>query len=396
MNRTRPLLPLLPLLPVAVLSLVACDGPPDALEPEPVAAPADAGTGPAVDAGPAASLPDASLPDASLDDKGPDAGSPEPEPTPEPVPEPEPGPSPEPEPEPSPEPEPTPEPEPPPPGSAGCGLTPPAGEDWSVDHDGKERAFRVELPNGYDPNAPTPVVVSLHGHLVSNNIHRLMTGFTPVAHQEGFVIVYPAGTTSLAPSWNAGACCGVGQLNDEDDVGFIDKMLDDLEAKLCVDKKRIFVNGLSNGGFMSYRLACESADRFAAMSAVAGVTGILGCNPSRPIPVLHFHGDDDQIVPYEGNFAISYLSAPTNASNWALRNGCGLTPSVTFAEDDVVCETYSGCDEGADVTLCTIAGMGHQWPGSIIPLVGENFGENTDTISATAMMWDFFAAHPMP
>jgi polyhydroxybutyrate depolymerase len=274
--------------------------------------------------------------------------------------------------------------------SSGCGLAPEEGT-WTIEHDGSTRTFHVRLPAGYDADVPTPVVVSLHGRAVNASSQELVSGFTSKADAEGFIVVYPEGTGNV-PTWNAGLCCGEAMNNDGDDVGLLNAMLDELDARVCVDSARVYANGLSNGGYMAYALACEASDRFAAVASVAGPNLWSPCEPEQPIGVFHFHGTADNIVAYDGN-GVSSLSVDGNMSSWADRNGCESAGSVFLEDDDVVCEEWTGCSGGAEVKLCTINGGGHQWPGGgSIPFLGPN----TDTIDATDMMWSFFEQHARP
>jgi polyhydroxybutyrate depolymerase len=272
-----------------------------------------------------------------------------------------------------------------------CGRPPPQGGAWTVMHEGVARTFHVRLPSSFDNEQPTPLVLSFHGRAVNAALQEAGSGFTATGDAEGFIVVYPEGL-GAQPSWNAGACCGESMQENVDDVGFVDAMLDRLESELCIDTARVYANGLSAGGYMSYALACERADRFAAVASVAGMTAVFPCSPARPIPVLHFHGTDDAIVPYEPTSGFSAMSVDNQINAWAERNGCAGPPSVFLNEEDVLCERYDSCNDGAEVALCTIDGGGHQWPGGVsIPFLGAN----TDAISATQMMWDFFSAHAL-
>ncbi len=271
----------------------------------------------------------------------------------------------------------------------GCGL-PISGNEftWSVTVDGLQRSFRVHLPSGYDPSTPTPVVLNFHGRNSNADQQMWISGLTDLADDEGFVAVHPEG---VGGTWNAGLCCGQAMDQDIDDVGFTAALLDRLEASLCIDPKRVYATGLSNGGFMAHHLGCELAGRIAAFTAVAGPNATPSCTPSRAVPVLHFHGTGDTIVPYDG-FA-GQLAVPSTMQGWVARNGCGSESSVFFQQDEVTCEQWTGCQDGATVQLCTIDGGGHQWPGGFtIP----GLGYNTDVISASQMSWAFFVDHPLP
>jgi polyhydroxybutyrate depolymerase len=177
-----------------------------------------------------------------------------------------------------------------------------------------------------------------------------------------------------------------------DDVGFVNKMIDELQAKLCVDDKRVFSTGMSNGGFLSHRLACELSTRIAAIAPVAGVVGVPTCTPPRAVPVMHFHGTADALVPYNGSASMKTPSVPDTAKGWATRDSCTDKPRETVKRGDVSCMTQDACANKAEVTLCTIQNGGHTWPGAIPIAV---MGHTSQDIRATDAMWEFFQKHPM-
>ena len=164
-----------------------------------------------------------------------------------------------------------------------------------------------------------------------------------------------------------------------------------LDDKYDLSKRRIFATGLSNGAFMTSAVACAYSDRIAAVAPVAGIRDIAGCTFRRPVPVIAFHGTADRLLPYGGHAPLM-LPVHDWAASWAARNGCASGPVVVYAEADVKAEQWSTCRYGADVVLYTIDGKGHSWPGStVMPAL-----ITSQTISATRIMWDFFAAHPIP
>src|SRR5262249_2956371 len=152
---------------------------------------------------------------------------------------------------------------------------------------GAMRSVNVHVPASYDPSQPMALVLNFHGYSSNAQQEDLLSQMSAKADAAGFIAIHPEGTQN---SWNAGACCGVAAQTGVDDVAFTKAILDEAASKLCVDAKRVFVTGMSNGGFMSNRLGCELADRVAAIAPVAGVVGITTCTPSRPMPVIHFHG----------------------------------------------------------------------------------------------------------
>ncbi|HSO32797.1 MAG TPA: PHB depolymerase family esterase [Labilithrix sp.] len=264
--------------------------------------------------------------------------------------------------------------------------------DWKLTAAGKERVVHVHVPKGYDRAKATPVVLNFHGLGSNADQQILLSGMNDKADQATFVAVHPEGT-GVSQSWNAGACCGTAASDAIDDVGFVSKIIDELQSKLCVDARRVFATGMSNGAFLSHRLACELSNRVAAVAPVAGVLGIPTCNPTRPMSVFQFHGTLDGLVPYDGNPTMGFPSVMQTLSSWAGRSGCSTTPRETSKKGEVTCVTFDGCKGGAEVNLCTATGGGHTWPGGVpVP----SLGHTTTDINATDTMWDFFVKHPLP
>ena len=269
---------------------------------------------------------------------------------------------------------------------------------------GLARTALVHLPPGYDPTKGATLVLNFHGYTSDGMQQMVITRMNAAADARGNVIVvYPFG---IANSWNAGDCCGDAWTNSVDDVRFVKDMLSQLESRYCVDPKHVFATGFSNGGFLSYRLACEMADVFGAIAPVSGVMGepAASCSPSRPMPVLHFHGTSDPVVRYDGGTPISpvelgsagpvsFRSVRETMDIWRTNDGCLGAPKTIYAKGDATCQSWGSCRGGAAVALCTLAGDGHTWPGGVpIPFLG---GTSSD-ISASDAMLNFFAAHPLP
>lgn len=287
-----------------------------------------------------------------------------------------------------------------PPGTASPPVAPPcAGKealkgdlDWTLKVGGMDRELHVHVPKAYDPNKPTPMVLNFHGYTSNGAQQDALSHMSEKADEAGFIAVHPEGT-GASPSWNAGACCGVAATSAVDDIGFVSAILAEATAKLCVDPHRVYATGMSNGGFFSHRLACEMSDRIAAIAPVAGVLGMPTCAPARPVPVLQFHGKLDGVVAYAGNAGLGFPSVAQTVAQWASRNGCSATPRETSKKGEVTCVTHDNCKDGAEVSLCSVAGGGHTWPGGTpVP----SLGHTTTEIVATDMMWDFFVKHPLP
>lgn len=271
-------------------------------------------------------------------------------------------------------------------------IAQPLDSDWTIVSGGIERTLHVHVPAQYNPAVPTPLVFNFHGFTSNGAQQRLLSGMDGKADQEGFISVHANGT-GVPASWNAGACCGYAQENQIDDVQFVRDMLTELENRLCVDATRIYATGMSNGGFLSHRLACDLSDRIAAIAPVAGPSVLATCQPSRPVPVLHFHGGQDLVVPYLGSTSLGFPPVEANIAAWAQRNGCSEDIEEVLVQGDASCIAYSECPAGGEVVLCTIDGGGHTWPGGLpVPALGKT---STD-ISATDFMWDFLKEHQLP
>jgi polyhydroxybutyrate depolymerase len=258
----------------------------------------------------------------------------------------------------------------------------------TVMHGGLARTANVHLPASWNGRSPRAVVLNFHGRNSTPTQQNLLSGMNALSDREGFIAVHPQG---VGNTWNAGLCCGEAQTRRIDDVGFVRALLDSLEASFCIDDKRVYATGLSNGGFLSHRLGCELSGRIAAIAPVAGTNLTSPCTPSRPVPVLHLHGTADSIVPY-GGFA-SVASVDDTMAGWARRNGCASNRTPLFSRGDVTCEQWPGCRSGTRVHLCRVQGGGHQWPGGFtIP----GLGANTNAIDASAEAWAFFEQHALP
>lgn len=259
----------------------------------------------------------------------------------------------------------------------------PGDVELTLDHDGLTRRYFVHVPDDYDASEPVPLVFDFHGYSSNATQEISLTDMNDLADDEGFIAVHPEGTGALQ-SWNAGLCCATAMSGDVDDVGFVRAMLEAVASMACVDRSRVYATGMSNGGFLSHRLACEASDIIAAIAPVAGVIGMPmdECAPPRPVPVMHFHGTFDTIVPYGGGTASGFPSVAETIAHWASRNGCTDEAASTYDMGDSHCETFDECEGGSEVTLCTVDGGGHLWPGGL---------GSFSTIDATEHMWAFLS-----
>ncbi len=245
------------------------------------------------------------------------------------------------------------------------------------------RPYDTNIPQSYDPSKPTPLVIMLHGYSATPFVEEAIYKLTPVSESRGFLYAMPEGLIDSMhhPYWNAtDACCDMDG-SHVDDVAYLNAVIDDMEARYNVDKKRVFFTGHSNGGFMSHRMACDAAPRIAAIVSLAGAVWLdpTKCQPADKVAVLEVHGDADLEVPYQGAALIP--SAPQTVATWADKNGCAaaltdtgmtLDLDVALGNPDTKIERHDGCPASAAAELWTIMGEGHvpnfnqpTWPTSI-------------------------------
>jgi polyhydroxybutyrate depolymerase len=284
----------------------------------------------------------------------------------------------------------------PPAASKGCAAAAPkAGtQTRKLQHGGLARDYDLYLPPSYK-HSPTPLVFYFHP-LLTNKYYHQNTGGQGKADKAGFIAVFPQGEGA---SWNAGACCGpangAGGKPAVDDVGFVRAILDDVAALACVDRRRVYATGFSNGGFLSHRLGCEAADLFAAIAPVGAVNGVApaSCKPSRPVPVLMINGTTDALVPYAGGLSFSGITSGKFASvqetfdGWAQRDGCTGAAVASFESGKASCKTHKQCAGGVEVTQCTVEGGGHCYFGELVCYLGQNSSD----LRAVDASWDFMS-----
>ncbi|HTN75425.1 MAG TPA: PHB depolymerase family esterase [Pirellulaceae bacterium] len=272
----------------------------------------------------------------------------------------------------------------------------------------RERKYLVHVPKLAQPPAKWPVVVLFHGGGSNPKQMVEFTGMNACADKHGFVVIYPAGTGIIqaALTFNAGNCCGRALRENVDEVGFITAVLDQLPKQLAVDEDRVFATGLSNGGMMSYLMADKLSQLFAAVAPVGGPMGSETCAPERPVPVIHFHGRDDDFVPYAGGIGrrsvskTNFFSVEHSVLAWVQANGCEATPQVeelpNKVEDGtrITRHSYTKGRAGSEVVVYEIHGGGHTWPGHTSRF--KALGKSTQNIDVNEVIWAFFARHPRP
>lgn len=264
----------------------------------------------------------------------------------------------------------------------------------SFEFDGLNRTYRLYVPSSYNAAESAPLVINLHGY-GSNNIEQEVYGdFRPIADTAGFLVVHPNGTPDNfnIMHWNTFGTSNV------DDVGFLSALIDTLSANFNIHSDRVYSTGMSNGGFMSFSLACSLSDRIAAIASVTGSmtsAQFSNCSPIRPVPVMQIHGTADATVPYGGNAFFVPVQAVLDF--WVDHNNCTTTPFITDVPDidpDDNCTAehylYPYGDNGSVVEHYKILGGGHSWPGAPI-----NINITNMDFSASEEIWRFFSQYDL-
>jgi polyhydroxybutyrate depolymerase len=259
---------------------------------------------------------------------------------------------------------------------------------------GRERDYLLYVPTSYDPTKPAPLVISLHGAGLWGAAQQEISQWNRVADREAFLVVYPSG--------DRGSGVRVWHMDNDSslppDVHFIAALIDTIERQYNIDRARIYANGLSNGGGMSFVLSCTLSDRIAAVGMVGAALTLpwQWCSDRHPVPAIWFHGTADAAAPYHGGTswvtATPFPSIPRFVAKWARRNQCGDTAVDSAVAWDITRSTFTRCADDATVVLYTIRGGGHTWPGG--GRLSEAWvGPTNREIDASRLMWDFFSAH---
>jgi len=291
-----------------------------------------------------------------------------------------------------------------------------------------KRPYEIHIPSTYDASRATPVVLVLHGGGANSESAAKLTCpdgnlaspkcLDALADREGFIVVYPNGTArpllKNIRTWNAGGgengyLC-VSQYaceNDIDDIAYFKDLLDNLSGIVGIDRTRVYATGISNGGAMSNRLACELSDWVVAIASVGGgnqFSTAAACEPVQPVSVLEIHGKSDPAWPYDGGSGAreggKFYPVSETISGWVARNGCSSEPIMENIPDTKsdgttsVKDVYKNCHSGGDVVLITVENGGHTWPQGNQYLSEKAIGKTSQDFSANEVIWQFFADHP--
>lgn len=272
---------------------------------------------------------------------------------------------------------------------------------FSFVHDGLKRDYIVHVPRSYRPGHAAPMLMALHGGAGTSDFQADDSRYKLISKSEqaGFIAVFPNGFSRLPSgilaTWNAGACCGAAVKNKVDDVGFLREVILRVERQANVDKRRVFVAGMSNGGLMSYRMACEASDLVRAIAPVAGTDNTTACKPSRPVPVIHFHAIDDDHVLFNGGSGkralsdTNFTAVPATVAKWVAIDRAQPQARRVLTVPGAHCDLHAARPGGAPVELCVTDSGGHSWPGG-----GSQQGRKQPSmaISANDLMWQFFSS----
>lgn len=273
-------------------------------------------------------------------------------------------------------------------------LARPGDHAFAIAHGGLTRTYVIHVPPSYNLASPAPLVVLLHGGAANADLldNEPAYGIKAKSDREGFIAVFPHGSGKPG-TWNAGDCCGAARAQNVDDAGFLRQVVTNVFRQMSIDRSRIFAAGISDGGMMAYRLACEAPELWRAVAVIAAADRTRDCSPAAAVSVLAVHAKDDPQVPFaaaarpdaaDKPAAPRAMSVSDAAAKWAQLDGCAAQPRHILDKDGAYCEVYTYCRSQAEVQLCATDTGGHTWPG------GKARGAS-QALSATDLMWDFFS-----
>jgi len=270
----------------------------------------------------------------------------------------------------------------------------------SIPFDGYDRTYLVHLPTGYTGTTDLPLIIAMHGGFGNAFNIENQSQLSLKADTENFIVVYPEGVKGgflNIRTWNAGWCCGFSSSSNIDDVGFIDSLLNILNSQYSIDTNRIYATGMSNGGFMAYRLACELSNRIAAIAPVASSMSMTSCTPIRSVPVISFHSYSDSNVPYLGGVgsgSSNHYNPPQDSvmNAWANINNCGIINDTIINNTQYTLTKWTNCECSTEIHHYITQDGGHSWPGGVQTGTGDPV---SNFINATDLMWPFFQQHSL-
>jgi len=273
--------------------------------------------------------------------------------------------------------------------------------------DGRARTYTYHVPAGYDGSRPVPMVLAFHGRLGQGAGEERLSHLDGVSDEHGFLVVYPDG---LDRSWADGRGGTPSDKKGVDDVKFLSRLIGQMEREYQVDNTRIYAAGMSNGGFMSGRLACELSGRISAVAIVAASlseTVAANCHPERPVSVLLLQGTNDPLVPLAGgtlghNTAGGVvLSHDATVQTFVKLDRCSVPPKKEHIPDragdgtTIDVTAYSPCTNDTEVRGYVVNGGGHGWPGGRQYFPASLIGKTSKNMDASELIWEFFSRHTL-
>jgi polyhydroxybutyrate depolymerase len=289
---------------------------------------------------------------------------------------------------------------------AGEKINTPGRYEIRLRHGNRERMALVHVPKSYAAGHPAPLVMALHGG-GGGAIYQADDanyGLISKSEQAGFIAVFPNGISDanngMLATWNAGNCCARARDENVDDVGFLRAVVADVARRVDIAPQRVYAIGMSNGAMMAYRLACEAGDVFHGIMAVAGTDNTRTCAPRQPVPVLHIHARNDDMVLFDGGagqklrrgeLAADFVAVPDSIARWVKLDRAGPQPKRVLAVAGAYCDRYEAGRDGAPVQLCVTESGGHSWPGG---QKARGEAAPSQAIHANDLMWEFFNSRP--
>jgi polyhydroxybutyrate depolymerase len=278
--------------------------------------------------------------------------------------------------------------------AAGCGDAPAPAPAPTGPVGGEERPVPVFVPSSYDGSSALPLVLLLHSYSITGTFAAGVFGFAAVAEERGFVLAVPEGLVDRrgSPYWNATSGCCDFDHSEVDDSAYLRRVIEDVQARWKIDAKRIFTIGVSNGGFMGHRMACDHADLVAGIVSIAGAIEIdpALCKPTDGVHILHVHGTEDSIIHFDGgSFTGPYPSAPESVERWLALDRCSesseegplLDVDAFTPGPETHVTRWSECRPGGSVEFWVMDGADHYF----VP-----------TPEFKRVVVDYFLAHPKP
>ncbi len=271
---------------------------------------------------------------------------------------------------------------------------------YTIKFNDKDREYLLHLPSGYKSSNSYPLLVALHGFGDHPRFIEQYTGFSRLSDKEKFIVVYPYGLQNSKTkkfSWNGGSCCGEAFNKKEDDVLFINNLVDELSKKYNIDSKKIYLTGFSNGGLLTYKIATEAPEKFAAFAVVSGSIGgkikkddpyFNLSKPKKAVPILIMHGKNDNLISYNGGFnqdqSATFTSFKDSVDFWVRNNNA--TKIDTIENEKFIEEKYETKNKLNSIEAYTIKDSGHAWFGSIMEYKKVLSGKS---VPATKIIWNF-------